>query len=281
MGIRVQLVHLLLLTATLVTATSFAMPPAHTLSRLPSVEVTELQLSDPSDAEKITYFDLGQQVVLRTSIHNGRDTVQPFVILTEIRDSAGVTVYLSWQSGTMIAYGNYTMESSWTPDTVCWIENPGCNQYELRGFVIDGFENPQVLSEVRTSGGVTLLETTSEGMRFYRLVQEGEEYKIEYSLDSGFISNVVVDRELTTMTLQLEQVTNNTDLTLKVQKSLLALLAGCGGEPVPIESLVDPIVFLDSIPIFITVVDWGVQSATLKLSMEAGSEEVELVAGGC
>lgn len=129
---------------------SFLLPVASALS------YDILRVSSPSlrniSGEKIDIVEIGQQAVIRISIHNNLGQEQPFVILTEVRDDNGITRYLSWQSGIAAANGNYTMETVWMPD----IE--GTN-HEIRSFAISSIQNPSVLSAVASSGTVKVAET--------------------------------------------------------------------------------------------------------------------------
>lgn len=86
---------------------------------------------------------VGAQLGLSTTIENDGTTVQPFVALIEVRDSAGVTVYLAWQSGSLEPAGSTIIEVSWTPDA--------SGTYEVRTFVVSSLSNAFVLSEVATA----------------------------------------------------------------------------------------------------------------------------------
>jgi len=91
---------------------------------------------------------VGQQVTLTTLVTSSfqRDTV-PFVAIMEVRDAAGVTVSLGWQSGTAQPQGHPELGMSWVP------ERPG--NYELRTFLISDLLSPRILSTV-TSATVTV-----------------------------------------------------------------------------------------------------------------------------
>jgi hypothetical protein len=88
-------------------------------------------------------LSVGQQVVLTTQVNNNIDDELPFVALVEVRDSRGITVYLAWQTGVLNAGGRAEVGLSWTP------EDSG--DYQIRTFVISSLNNPQVLSEVKSS----------------------------------------------------------------------------------------------------------------------------------
>jgi hypothetical protein len=87
---------------------------------------------------------VGQQVTLTTEVTSSseRDEV-PFVAIMEIRDAAGVTVSIGWQSGTVQPQTGAEIGMSWVP------EGPG--NYELRTFLISDMLNPVILSSVSSS----------------------------------------------------------------------------------------------------------------------------------
>lgn len=85
----------------------------------------------------------GSQVGIGTVITSNSATVQPYVSLVQVRDFAGITVYIAWQSGTLIPGGSSTIGVSWVP------EEPG--EYEVRTFAISSFEEAAVISELATS----------------------------------------------------------------------------------------------------------------------------------
>jgi hypothetical protein len=102
----------------------------------------------PPRAEDVSGGELdevtaGQQVVLTTSVTNNINDDQPFVALIEVRDSNGITVFIGWGTGVLNPSDQSTVGVSWTP------QDPG--DYEVRTFVIDDFDSPQVLSDVQTS----------------------------------------------------------------------------------------------------------------------------------
>jgi hypothetical protein len=91
----------------------------------------------------VSEVTVGQQIVLSTQIVNNIGNDQPFVGLIEVRDDTGVTVFLSWQTGTLTPSGRTDVGISWTPEIA--------GDYEVRTFVISNLENPQILSPVARS----------------------------------------------------------------------------------------------------------------------------------
>jgi hypothetical protein len=103
---------------------------------------TEPAVRDPSGGAVSTIVP-GQQVVLTTTVTNNIDEDVPAVILVEVRDSSGITQFLAWQTATIDADGRVEVGLSWTPDR--------SGDYQVRTFVISSLNNPQVLSEVKTT----------------------------------------------------------------------------------------------------------------------------------
>src|SRR5688500_8578098 len=100
------------------------------LSVMDSVKVNRPQLVD-ARGQAIETLKVGQQAVIRIVLHNYLESVQPFVILAEIRDATGVNQNLAWQSGKLSIFGNYTFETSWIPTDGCFANETGCtNIYE-------------------------------------------------------------------------------------------------------------------------------------------------------
>jgi hypothetical protein len=82
--------------------------------------------------EMLENVPVGQQVVLRTHLSNGKDLPQSYLIVLEVRDSNAITVYLAWQNVTVAPNSTYEMGASWAPD--------GIGKYTVRAL---GIPNPQ------------------------------------------------------------------------------------------------------------------------------------------
>lgn len=92
---------------------------------------------------ELTEIETGQQAILATEIKNNNAREQPFTALVEVRGADNVTVYLQWQTGTLPPNDTILIGLSWTP------EEPG--SYQVRTFVISGFETPRPLSPIAAS----------------------------------------------------------------------------------------------------------------------------------
>jgi hypothetical protein len=91
----------------------------------------------------ITEVTAGTQVIISTTVTNNNDEPQPAVVLVEVRNADGITVYLQWQTGTINADDEMNIGLSWTPDAA--------GTYQLRTFVLGNLLNPSTLSPVVTS----------------------------------------------------------------------------------------------------------------------------------
>jgi len=90
-------------------------------------------------------FLVGTSLALSTTVTNNNNAQQPFVALIEVRDSNDVTVFLSWQSGTLEPRGTTDIAVSWLPYNI--------GTYQIRTFTLSsiGTEGVEVLSPVAMS----------------------------------------------------------------------------------------------------------------------------------
>ena len=86
----------------------------------------------------------GDYLVVATLAKNNCVEDQPFVNIVEVRNSDGVTERLGWQTGVVKAPAGATQIG------ISWVPRAG-GDYELRTFVISGFDDPQILSPIMTS----------------------------------------------------------------------------------------------------------------------------------
>jgi len=86
---------------------------------------------------------VGQQIQLTADLANGQDRDQPFAYIVQIQDGNGVTVSLSWITGTLTAGQSLNPAQSWTP------QNAGT--YTAQIFVWQSIDNPNALSPPLTT----------------------------------------------------------------------------------------------------------------------------------
>jgi len=80
----------------------------------------------------------GQQIQVTADLANGQNTDQPFAYLVQIQDANGVTVSLSWITGTLSAGQSLNPAQSWTPSAA--------GTYTAQIFVWQSIDNPNALS---------------------------------------------------------------------------------------------------------------------------------------
>jgi hypothetical protein len=212
---------------------------------------------------------IGHPVVISKNFTNNSGNEIDFTLLIEVRDESGITQYLAWQTGRASPMATRNAGVSWTPNSA--------GEYQIRTFAISNLTNPQVLDVVETAQ-FSVFEPERE-RKVYSLELDGRKYDIEYSMNSGFIKDVVVDNDLATITLQLERITSDTDLIIELQRELLLAAFSCDQGLVLPEDL-DAIAFVDSIQAEIYVIDADATAVTWKLALDASAKRVELV-GAC
>jgi len=79
-----------------------------------------------------------QQVQIVADLANGQDRSQAFAYLVQVQDSNGVTVALSWISGTLEAGQSLSPSTSWIPSDA--------GAYTATAFVWESVDNPTALS---------------------------------------------------------------------------------------------------------------------------------------
>ncbi|MGH9878676.1 MAG: hypothetical protein ACRD5H_13655, partial [Nitrososphaerales archaeon] len=100
-----------------------------TLSSVKFVDPTGASVSRPSE---------GSQVLIQSDVKNNLATDQEFVYIVQVKDSSGVTVMISWMSGTLPASKQYAVAQSWLA------EDEG--SYSVDVFVWQSISNPVVLA---------------------------------------------------------------------------------------------------------------------------------------
>jgi hypothetical protein len=82
-------------------------------------------------------------MVISVTTSNSMDDPVPFVAIIESRDGSGVTQLLGFSTGSIEDGSQSETGISWTPQEA--------GSYQLRTFLISGFEDPEILTGVRTS----------------------------------------------------------------------------------------------------------------------------------
>ncbi len=119
----------LLFAATTTVGTAF--PP---LERAPASSARVVDASGNSVAE----VSVDQQVQIAADVTNGQGKDQAFAYLVQVQDASGVTVSLSWLTGSLTAGQSMTAAQSWTPTS--------SGSYTATVFVWESVSNPTALS---------------------------------------------------------------------------------------------------------------------------------------
>ena len=119
----------LLFAATTTVGTAF--PP---LDRAPAANARVVDASGNSVAE----VSVDQQVQIAADVTNGQSKDQAFAYLVQVQDASGVTVSLSWLTGSLTSGQSMTAAQSWTPTS--------SGTYTATVFVWESVSNPTALS---------------------------------------------------------------------------------------------------------------------------------------
>ncbi|MGI0013350.1 MAG: hypothetical protein ACREBU_07915 [Nitrososphaera sp.] len=244
-------------------------------SSIAKIQVPELSLRNTL-GEKINYLEEGQPVVVRVSIHNQQAVEQSFVVLVEIRNEHGITLYLSTLGSTIAGNGNLTIETSWVPDRACLPETWCSGNHILRSFAVTSLQSPEILSLVREDGDITVIETR-EGSKLYRLTADYKKYLVEYSIDVGYIKKIGIVNYNAELSILLDAVTTNTELVIQIPEALVADAFSCFGSSLQMDKSLE--VYVDSGQIGYVLVQAG-KPASWNIPLEAGTRQVEIL-GGC
>jgi hypothetical protein len=117
------------------TATTFIGTVVPPLERAPA---TNPRIVDSFGNAITGAVKVGQQIQVTADLANGQDVDQPFAYLVQIQDANGVTVSLSWITGTLTAGQSLNPAQSWTPSAA--------GTYTAQIFVWQSIDNPNALS---------------------------------------------------------------------------------------------------------------------------------------
>jgi len=81
---------------------------------------------------------VGKQMQIQADVTNGQDRVQPFAYIVQVQNQDGVTVSLSWLTGTLDSGQSLSPAQSWTPAST--------GVYIAQIFIWEGIDNPDALS---------------------------------------------------------------------------------------------------------------------------------------
>ena len=95
------------------------------------------------DGRYLSVLSVGKAVTIQLSVINNLNVAQPFLVIVEIRNSAGITESLQFRAGTLKPESSTEMGFFW--------DSPYKGSFSARAFVISSFSRPELLSSVLAS----------------------------------------------------------------------------------------------------------------------------------
>lgn len=92
---------------------------------------------------------VGEHLGIDLHVQNLLNEDKDYAVIIDVRDSAGITETLSWQTGTIDAQGAAYAGVTWIPQRA--------GDYQIRAFVLSSIDNPQPYSSVAQSE-ITIVE---------------------------------------------------------------------------------------------------------------------------
>ena len=91
-----------------------------------------------STGKSLDKISVNQQIQIVSDVTNQENREQPFAYLVQVQDNNGITVSLSWITGSMVPKQTLNLGQSWLPTTV--------GTYTAQIFVWESISNPNALS---------------------------------------------------------------------------------------------------------------------------------------
>ncbi len=107
------------------------------ISPLEQINASNPRIAD-SRGNAITTVKVNQQVLIEADLKNNQQRDQPFAYLVQVEDSNGVTLSLSWITGTLTGSQFLNLAESWLP--------PSSGKYTAQIFVWQSISEPNALS---------------------------------------------------------------------------------------------------------------------------------------
>jgi hypothetical protein len=118
-----------------VTSIGTSLPP---LERVP---ISNARITDAS-GKTLDKISVGQQVQIVSDVTNKMNRDQPFAYLVQIEDNNGITISLSWITGSLSSNQSMSLTQSWIPKST--------GVYTAQIFVWQGVTDPNALSSIST-----------------------------------------------------------------------------------------------------------------------------------
>ncbi|WP_048109661.1 hypothetical protein [Nitrosarchaeum koreense] len=81
---------------------------------------------------------VGNQIMITADVTNSLNTQQPFVYITQVKNSDNIVVSLSWLTGSLSPHQSFSPAQSWTSTEI--------GMYAIEVFVWKSIDNPEALS---------------------------------------------------------------------------------------------------------------------------------------
>jgi len=104
------------------------------LSTLPAYAEQPVLISEGTTKS----VEVGKQIQIAADLRNNQDMEQDFAYIVQIQNDDGVTISLSWLTGTLTPAQTFSPAVSWIPDEA--------GKYEATIFVWESIANPTALS---------------------------------------------------------------------------------------------------------------------------------------
>lgn len=207
--------------------------------------------------ERLEAMQVGQPGAVTVTVRNLDNVTLDAMILVEVRDGNGITLFLASQRTTIPPIRDYTMQVSWTPDRICWVSNPGCENHLIRTFAVSLTDKPTAqFGYVRQSNVIVVPDLGSFAGKNVNVKQltsptgDLDSY-VMYSIDNGSIANIIAEPGLGTVMVVFEAVTAEANLVIMMPRELVNVLFPTigqqvtpGGNPV-----FGPEIFVDGKPV--------------------------------
>lgn len=81
---------------------------------------------------------VGNQIMITADVTNSLNTQQPFVYITQVKNSDNTVVSLSWLTGSLSPHQSFSPAQSWTSTEI--------GMYQIEVYVWKSIDNPEALS---------------------------------------------------------------------------------------------------------------------------------------
>jgi hypothetical protein len=109
-------------------------------NQIGSVSLSPLEVRNLTSGKIQNEVTIQEPVALHTVLVNNRATLQPYVLIIEVRNEHGITTFLQYQSGVLSFGDRFDAGFSWIPGEK--------GRHEIRTIAITSLQNPSVISSL-------------------------------------------------------------------------------------------------------------------------------------